>query len=82
MEAERDIVFLSESYFYSAILAEASLDVIKKADEQLTYNLDIAEKYYSQGMISEYELLRARVEKLNIEPQLVAAIASRISSRS
>ncbi len=72
-EAERDIVFLAESYFYSAILAETNLDVIKKADAQLTYNLDIAEKYFGQGMISEYELLRARVEKLNIEPQLVAA---------
>lgn len=73
LEVEREIVFNAESIFYGAILAESNLDVMKKADEQLNYNLEIAEKYFEQGMISEYELLRARVEKLNIEPQLVAA---------
>ncbi len=72
-EVEREIVFNAESIFYGAILAESNLDVLKKASEQLNYNLEIAEKYFNQGMISEYELLRARVEKLNIEPQLVAA---------
>ena len=72
-EVENEIIFNAESIFYAAVLAESNLEVIKKSHEQLTYNLEIAEKYYSQGMISEFELLRARVEKLNIGPQLVAA---------
>ncbi|RKX19363.1 MAG: hypothetical protein DRP51_07550 [Candidatus Zixiibacteriota bacterium] len=72
-EVEREIVYNAEAIFYGAILAESNLDVIKKAEQQLSYNLEIAEKYFSQGMISEYELLRARVEKLNIEPQLIFA---------
>jgi len=72
-EVEHEIIYGAEAVFYAAILARSRLEVFHKADEQLGYNLEIAEKYYSQGMISEYELLRARVEKLNIEPQLVAA---------
>jgi outer membrane protein len=72
-EAEAEIIFGAESAFYDAVLAETNVDVLRKAHEQLTYNLEVVEKYFNQGMISEYELLRARVEKLNIEPQLIAA---------
>jgi outer membrane protein len=72
-EVEAEIVFGAEGLFYNAILAGSNLDVLKSADEQLTYNLSVVQKYFDQGMVSEYELLRARVEKLNLEPQLVAA---------
>ena len=72
-EVKANIIFGAESMFYSAILAESSRDVLQKAFEQLSYNLDVVEKYYKQGMISEYELLRARVEKSNLEPQLIAS---------
>jgi len=72
-EVRRNIVYQAEAVFYNAVLAKSNLDVIKKAYEQKSYSLEIAEKNYDQGMISEYELLRARVEKLNVEPQMVAA---------
>lgn len=72
-EVEAAIVFGAESIFFEAVLTQAQLDVIQKSHEQLTHNLEVAEKNFSQGMISEYELLRARVEKLNLEPQLLAA---------
>jgi len=61
-EVEDEIVFGAESMFYQAILAGSNLDVLKSAEEQLSYNLDVVEKYFDQGMVSEYELLRARVE--------------------
>ena len=72
-EVERNIKYQAEAIFYNAVLAKSTLEVIGKAHEQKTYNLETAEKNFDQGMISEYELLRARVEKLNVEPQLVAA---------
>jgi outer membrane protein len=72
-EIESQIIFGAESMFYSAILAKSNLEVLNSAYEQLSYNLEVVEKYYSQGMVSEYELLRARVEKLNLEPQRIAA---------
>jgi len=72
-EVRADIIFGAESHFYDAILADEHLKVLQSSYEQLTYNLQVVEKYFDQGMISEYELLRARVEKLNLEPQLIAA---------
>ena len=72
-EVEREIVYSAESIFYNAILAKSNLDVIKKESLVWNLNLEIAEKLFSQGMISEYELLRARVEKLNTEPKLISA---------
>ena len=72
-QVEREVVYSSEEIFYNAILAKSILEVIKKESEVWNLNLEIAEKQFSQGMISEYELLRARVEKLNIEPKLIAA---------
>ncbi|UCD94614.1 MAG: TolC family protein [Candidatus Zixiibacteriota bacterium] len=72
-EVESQIIFGAESMFYNAILARSNLEVLNSAYEQLSYNLEVVEKYYGQGMVSEYELLRARVEKLNLEPQRIAA---------
>ncbi|SYZ73977.1 putative Outer membrane efflux protein [Candidatus Zixiibacteriota bacterium] len=72
-EAKSGVIFSAESIFYAAVLAESNLDVVQKSFDQLSYNLDVVEKNYKQGMVSEYELLRARVEKANLEPQLVAA---------
>ncbi|RKX32114.1 MAG: hypothetical protein DRP46_01870 [Candidatus Zixiibacteriota bacterium] len=72
-EVRSGIIFGAESYFYDAILAEENLKVLQSSYEQLSYNLEVVEKYFDQGMVSEYELLRARVEKMNLEPQLIAA---------
>ncbi len=72
-QVEAAIVFGAESVFFEAVLTQSQLEVMQKSHEQLCHNLEVAEKNYEQGMISEYELLRARVEKLNLEPQLLAA---------
>ncbi|UCD16722.1 MAG: TolC family protein [Candidatus Zixiibacteriota bacterium] len=74
-QIEAEIIYSAESLFYSAILAESHLEVLEKAYEQFSYNYDVVDKYYGQGLVSEFELLRARVEKANLEPQLVAAKA-------
>jgi outer membrane protein TolC len=72
-QIETDVIFNAESIFYQALLAESNLEVLEKSLEQLSHNLDVAEKSFDQGIISEYEMLRARVEKLNVEPQLIGA---------
>jgi outer membrane protein TolC len=72
-EAEASIIFGAEAMFFETALAGANLEVLQKAYDQLNLNLEIVEKYYQKGLISEYELLRARVEKANIEPKLIAA---------
>jgi len=72
-QARAEVIYNAEVLFYRTILARSQLDVLQKALEANTYNLDIVEKKYSQGTVSEYEVLRARVEKNNLLPQILQA---------
>ncbi len=68
-----DVVFAADQLFYAAILANTQLDVLNKAFESNSANLEVIEKKYSRGVVSEYEVLRARVEKQNLQPQILNA---------
>lgn len=67
------VIFNAELLFYQAILEQSNLEVLRKALEANAYNLDMVEKSFSQGMVSEFEVLRARVEKSNLMPQILAS---------
>lgn len=70
---EANVVYQAEVLFHSVTLARSRLAVLEKSYEANTYSLDVIEKKYSQGMVSEYELLRARVEQANLKPQILQA---------
>ncbi len=57
--------------FYTAILANemslAGLQSLKLAKE----NLEVVEQMFSQGVVSEYDLLKAKVEVANIQPAVI-----------
>ncbi len=72
-QAEDAVLFSAELLFYNTILQRANLEVLQKAYEANSHNLDVVEKFYSKGMASEFELLRARVEKANLMPGILAA---------
>lgn len=72
-EAEATVVYTAEVLFYGAILQRANLEVLQKALEANTHNLDVVEKMYAQGMVSQFEVLRARVEKSNLLPGILQA---------
>ena len=72
-QVKATVILNAEQLFYSAILTQSSLEVLKKAFEANSYNLDMVEKSYSQGMVSEFEVLRARVEKQNLVPKILKA---------
>ena len=59
------VVQNAEVLFYSAILQKSRLAVLEKAFEATSHNAEMIEKLYSQGLVSEFEVLRARVEKAN-----------------
>jgi len=67
------VVQNAEVLFYSAVLEKSRLAVLKKAFEATSHNLEVIEKLYSQGLVSEFEVLRARVEKANIQPAILNA---------
>jgi outer membrane protein TolC len=71
---EAEVVYNAEQLFYSVTLARAQLSVLQKALESNSANLDVVEKQYSQGVVSEYEVLRARrarVERQNLLPEII-----------
>jgi len=75
-QAKNEVIYSAEIMFYLTILERSHLTVLKKALEANSYNLEVVEKQYSQGMVSEYEVLRARVEKNNLLPGLLAVESS------
>ncbi len=67
------VVQKAEVLFYSAILEKSRLAVLEKAFEATSHNAEVIGKLYSQGLVSEFEDLRARVEKANLQPALLNA---------
>jgi len=71
-EVASSVVYSAELLFYQAILEQSNLQVLRRAFEANSYNLETVEKSFSQGLVSEFEVLRARVEKSNLLPQILA----------
>ena len=70
---ENVVRYNADLLFYGAIFQRSVLETLRKAHEATSYNLEVVEKQYGQGVVSEYELLRARVENANLEPQILQA---------
>jgi outer membrane protein TolC len=67
--------------FYSVLLANDSYRVFKESYDNATANyLDIKNKF-EQGMVAEYDLIRANVSVKNIEPNLFQAENAAILSK-
>jgi outer membrane protein len=69
-EAELEVTYGVRRAFLGAILAHDVVKVYQDALAAAELNLDIVDKMYSQGVVSEYEYLRAQVEVANLRPQL------------
>ena len=67
------VVYDAEILFYSAVLRKSSLMVLQKAFEAADHNAGVIRKLHSQGMVSEYEVLRADVERANLLPAIIRA---------
>jgi outer membrane protein len=68
---QANVIFNAEALFYDVILRRSNLDVLNQALSANTENLSVVEKLYNRGMVSEYELLRARVERSNLLPAIL-----------
>jgi outer membrane protein len=72
-QAEAQVLYNCDVLFWNSILQRARLEVLRKSHEAATHSLDVVEKQQSQGVVSEFEVLRAKVEKSNLEPLILAA---------
>lgn len=70
---EASVIYQAEVLFYQTMLERARLSVLEKSYEANSYSLDVIQKKFDQGLVSEYELLRARVEQSNLKPQILHA---------
>lgn len=70
-EAEADVTFGVRQAFLGVILSRDVVNVYRDALAAAELNLDMVQKMRSQGVVSEYELLRAQVEVANLRPQLL-----------
>lgn len=67
--------------FYSVLLANDALDVFRQAYDNAVYNYNEIERKYQQGLLAEYDLIRANVNVKNAEPNMYEAENSLILAR-
>ena len=72
-EVEAEVVFNVRQSFLDVILARDVVNVYRDALAAADLNLEIVSKMQAQGVVSEYEKLRAEVEVANLRPQLLQA---------
>lgn len=71
--SRQDLKYTVYNSFYGALLAGEIYRVNLESHGLAQENLDVAQKMYNQGMVAEYDLLRARVAVSNIEPLVIKA---------
>ncbi|MGL5893227.1 MAG: TolC family protein [Bacteroidales bacterium] len=59
--------------YYSVLLAEESLDALTKNYDQALANAEMTKLRFQQGVVSEYDWIRAQVQVKNLEPNLFQA---------
>lgn len=59
--------------FYGALMGKEFLKLSTDAENQIQAHLKDARAMYAEGLVSEYDLLRAEVELANFHPQVTAA---------
>lgn len=67
------VLYQGEALFYQAILSHAQLAVLLDAMNTYTHNVQVVEQLHSRGLVSRFELLRARTEQANLRPQILRA---------
>jgi outer membrane protein TolC len=72
-QVESEVVFNVKSLYYGVILAEEMKDVAEMSLEQAEDNLRQVESMVREGTRSRFDLLRARVEVSNRNPELIRA---------
>jgi outer membrane protein len=62
-----------QSAFYDVLLARESFQVIRLSFNNALDNLNNIRKMHNQGLVAEYDLIRAEVQTENIRPDLLQA---------
>lgn len=66
-----DLVAEVKKSFYTILLAEQSLDVLRESEATVQRTVDDTEVRYKNGLASEYDLLTAQVQLSNLKPTII-----------
>jgi len=70
---EQDVIYQTTDMFYMAVLAERVVAIQQEALDTAEQHLSLVEDMYAQGLVSEYDLLRAKLEVARLRPELLNA---------
>ena len=62
--------------YYGAVMADELLKVTAESENLAGKGLDVVNKLFAQGQVSDYEVLRAKVRLANARPQTIQAQAN------
>lgn len=71
--SQLELEFFVFSAFVDVLLAKESNDVMQKSLEQATTSLEMVQNMTRQGLASEFDLIRARVQVENLRPNVMQA---------
>ena len=71
--ARIELQHMLHTAFFDALLAGESLEVIRQSYANANENLENIRKLYGQGMVAEFDLIRAEVQTENLRPTLLQA---------
>ncbi len=66
-----DLDFNVQQAYFNALLARESKEVVQLSYENALENLEYTRKMYSQGLVSEYDKIRAEVQTENLSPEVM-----------
>lgn len=70
---EQNLILKTNEIFYQCLLAEKLAQVQQDGLDMANQHLARVEAFFEEGMVSEFDLLRARLEVAKLEPQVVQA---------
>ncbi len=65
-----DLDYGVQQAYFNALLAKESKEVMKLSYENALDNLEYTRKMYSQGLVAEYDKIRAEVQTENLSPEV------------
>ncbi|NDV63876.1 TolC family protein [Bacteroides sp. 224] len=71
--SELDMVNQVAKAYYILLLSQDSHDVLQKSYEQSEANFNVVNAKFGQGVVSEYDKIRAEVQMRNLLPSVVSA---------
>lgn len=68
-----EMEYFVHSAFYDALLAKESMEVMQQSFANAQQNLELVSRMRQQGLVAEFDLIRARVQTDNLRPTLLQA---------